>query len=69
MEAMNGTDIPFDDCFQLARDNTNSDQSTVPFSVGQQEQDYPIIEFNVIEDILKKHPDEAQAVSCTIIQG
>lgn len=69
LEAMNGTDIPFDDCFQLAGDNTNSDKLTVPFSVGQQEQDYPIIEFNAIEDILKKHSDEAQAVSRTIIQG
>ena len=47
LEAMNGTDIPFDGWievrFKLAGDNTTADELTVPFLVGQQDQEYPII--------------------------
>jgi len=55
LEAMNGTDIPFDGWievrFKLAGDNTTADELTVPFLVGQQDQEYPIIGFNVIEEV------------------
>lgn len=55
--------------FKLAGENTNTDELTIPLLVGQQEQEYPIIGFNVIEEILKKHCEEPQVVSNTIIQG
>ena len=56
LEAMNATDIPFDGLievrFKLAGDDTTADELRVPVLVEQKEQEYPIIGFNVIEEIL-----------------
>ena len=67
LEARNGTDIPFD-CwievrFKLAGDDTIADELTVPVLVGQKEQEYPIIGFNVIEEVLSQHCENPQAAS------
>ena len=67
LEAMNGTDIPFDGWievrFKLAGDDTTADELTVPVLVGQKEQEYPIIDFNVIEEVLSQHSENPQAAS------
>ena len=56
LEAMNATDIPFGGLievrFKLAGDDTIADELRVPVLVEQKEQEYPIIGFNVIEEIL-----------------
>ena len=65
LEAMNGTDIPFDGWievkFKLAGDDTTADELTVPVLVGRKEQEYMIIGFNVIEEILSQHRENPQA--------
>jgi len=70
---MNGTDIPFDSWievrFKLAGDDTTADEQTVPVLVGQKEQEYPIIGFNVIEDVLSQHSENSQAASNIIQQS
>ena len=72
LEAMNGTDIPLDGWIEvtlrLVRDDADADELLVPVLVGQQEQDYPIIGFNVIEEILKRHNEEPLVVSHTMIR-
>ena len=59
LEAMNGTDIPFDGWidvrFNLAGDDKTTDELTVPVLVGQKEEEYPIFSFNVVEEILSYH--------------
>ena len=71
LESMSGTDIPFDGWievrFKLAGDDTTADELTVPVLVGRKEQEYPIVGFNVIEEILSQHSENPQAAS-TIIQ-
>ena len=73
LEAMNGTNIPFDGWievrFKLAGDDTTADDLTVPILVGQKEQEYPIIGFNVIEEILSQHSENPQAASNIIQQS
>ena len=73
LEAMNGTDIPFDGWievrFKLAGDDTTADKLTIPVLVGQKEQEYPIIGFNVIEEILSQHSENLQAASNIIQQS
>ena len=73
LEAMNGTDIPFDGWievrFKLAGDNTTADELTVPFLVGQQDQEYPIIGFNVIEEVLRTHSGNFQVANAIIQQS
>ena len=73
LEAMNGTNIPFDGWievrFKLAGDDTTADELTVPVLVGQKEQEYPIIGFNVIEEILSQHSENPQAASNIIQQS
>ncbi|KAK2564655.1 hypothetical protein P5673_012136 [Acropora cervicornis] len=73
LEAMNGTNIPFDDWIEvrskLAGDDTTADELTVPVLVGQKEQEYPIIGFNVIEEILSQHSENPQAASNIIQQS
>ena len=70
---MNGTDIPFDGWievrFKLAGDNTTADELTVPFLVGQQDQEYPIIGFNVIEEVLRTHSGNFQVANAIIQQS
>ncbi|CAH3162778.1 unnamed protein product, partial [Pocillopora meandrina] len=72
LEAMNGTNIPFDGWievgFKLAGDDTTAHELTVPVLVGQKEQEYPIIGFNVIEEVLAQHGGNHQAAS-NIIQS
>ena len=69
LEAMNGTDIPFDGWIEVTfRLSGDSDELTVPVLVGQQEQELPIIGFNVIEEILKKHNGDPVGVSENIIR-
>ena len=67
LEAMNGTDIPFNGWievrFKLAGNDTTADELTVPVLVGQKDQEYPIIGFNVIEKILNQHSENVQAAS------
>ena len=67
LEAMNGTDIPFagwiEVRFKLAGDDTTVDELTVPVLVGQKEQEYPIIGYNVIEEVLSQHSENPQAAS------
>ena len=71
LEAMNGTNIPFDGLIEVslksAGDDTIAEELTVPVLVGQKEQEYPIIGFNVIEEILSQHSENPQAAS-NIIQ-
>ena len=73
LEAMNGTDIPFDGCievrFKLAGDDTTADELTVPALVGRKEQEYPIVGFNVIEESLSQHSENPQAASNIIQQS
>ena len=73
LEAMNGTDIPFDGWievrFKLAGDNTTADELTVPFLVGQQDQEYPITGFNVIEEVLRTHSGNFQVANAIIQQS
>ena len=73
LEAMNGTDIPFDGWievrFKLARDDTTVDELTVPVLVGRKEQEYLIVGFNVIEEILLQHTENPQAASNIIQQS
>lgn len=73
VEAMNGTDILFDGWigvrFKVAGDDTTADELRVPVLVGQKEQEYPIIGFNVIEEILSQHGENSQAVSDIIQQS
>ena len=73
LEAMNGTDILFDGWievrFKLAGDDTTADELRVPVLVGQKEQEYPIIGFKVIEEILSQHGENSQAVSDIIQQS
>ena len=71
--AMNGTDIPFD-CwievrFKLAGDDTTADELTVPVLVGHKRQEYPIIGFNIIEEVLSPHSENPQASSNIIQQS
>ena len=51
LEAMNGTDIPFEGWievkFKLAGDYTTADELTVPVLLKRKEQEYPNIGFNV----------------------
>ena len=65
--------IPFDGWievrFKLAGDDTTADELTVPVLVGQKEQEYPIIGFNVIEEILSQHSENPQAASNIIQQS
>ena len=65
LEATNRTDIPFDGWievrFKLAGDDTTADELTVPVLVGRKEQEYMIIGFNVIEEILSQHRENPQA--------
>jgi len=72
LEATSGTDIPFDGwievTFRLAGDDAGTDELMVPVLVRQQEQEHPIIGFNIIEEILKRHNGEPLVVSHTIIQ-
>ena len=67
LEGMNGTDIPFDGWievrFKLAGDDTTADELTVPVLVGRKEQQYPIVGFNVIEEIFSQHSETPQAAS------
>ena len=70
---MNGTDIPFD-CwievrFKLAGDDTTADELTVPVLVGHKGQEYPIIGFNIIEEVLSPHSENPQASSNIIQQS
>lgn len=71
LEAMNGTDIPFDGwiqvSFKLAGDNTTGDELIVPVLVGHQKQEYPIIGFDVTEEVLRRHSGNPQVAS-TIVQ-
>ena len=73
LEAMNGTNIPFDGWievrFKLAGDDTTADELTVPVLVGQKEQEYPIIGINVIEEILSQHSENPQAASYIVQQS
>ena len=73
LEAMNGTDILFDGWIgvrlKLAGDDTTADELRVPVLVGQKEQEYSIIGFNVIEEILSQHSKNSQAVSDIIQQS
>ena len=73
LEAMNGTAIPFDGWievrFKLAGDDITADELTVPVLVGQKEQEYPIIGFNVIEEVLSQHRENPQAASNIIQQS
>ena len=73
LEAMYGTDIPFDGWievrFKLAGDDTTADELTVPVLVGRKEQEYPIVGFNVIEEILSQHSENPQAASNIIHQS
>ena len=73
LEAMNGTDIPFDGWievrFKLAGDDTTADELTVPVLVGQKEQEYPIIGFNVIKEVLSQRSENPQAASNIIQQS
>ena len=73
LEAMNGTNIPFDGWievgFKLAGDDTTAHELTVPVLVGQKEQEYPIIGFNVIEEVLAQHGGNHQAASNIIQQS
>ena len=73
LEAMNGTDIPFDGWIEvrlkLAGDDTTADELTVPVLVGQMEQEYPIIGFNVIEEVLSQHSGNPKAASKIIQQS
>ena len=54
--------------FKLAGDDANVDELRVPVLVGQKEQEYPIIGFNVIEEILSQHSENPQAASNIIQQ-
>ena len=67
LEAMNGTDNPFHGWievrFKLAGEDTTADKLTVPVLVGQTEQEYPIIGFNVVEEVLSQHSENSQAAS------
>lgn len=49
--------------------DTTADELRVPVVVGQKEQEYPIIGFNVIEEILSQHGENSQAVSDIIQQS
>ena len=73
LEAVNGTDIPFDGWievrFKLAGDDTTVDELTVPVLVGRKEQEYPIVGFNVIEEIFRQHSENPQAASNIIQQS
>ncbi|PFX27046.1 Transposon Ty3-G Gag-Pol polyprotein [Stylophora pistillata] len=73
LEAMNGTNILFDGWieveFKLAGDVTTANEVTVPVLVGQKEQEYPIIGFNVIEEVLTQHGGNRQEASNIIQQS
>ena len=73
LEGMNGTDIPFDGWiqvrFKLAGDDTTVDELTVPVLVGRKEQEYPIVGFNVIEEILSQRSENPEAGSNIIQQS
>ena len=73
LEAMNGTNIPFDGWIEvslkLAGYDTTAEELTVPVQVGQKEQEYPIIGFNVIEEIISQHSENPQAASNIIQQS
>ena len=73
LEAMYGTDIPFDGWievrFKLAGDDTTANELTVPVQAGRKEQEYPIVGFNVIEEILSQHSENPQAASNIIHQS
>ena len=47
----------------MAGDDTTADELTVPVLVRQKEQEYPIIGFNVIEEVLSHHSENPQAAS------
>ena len=55
--------------FKLSGDDTTTDELTVPVLVGQKKQQYPIIGFNVIEDVLSQHSENSQDVSNIIQQS
>jgi len=70
---MSGRNIPFD-CwieirFKLAGDDTTADKLTIPVLVGQKVQEYPIIGFNVIKEVLSQHGENPKAASNTIQQS
>ena len=73
MEAMTGKDIPIDGWievrFKLAGDDTTADELTVPVLVGRKEQEYPIVGFNVIEEILSQRSENPQDGSNIIQQS
>ena len=73
LEAMTGKDIPIDGWievrFKLAGDDTTADELTVPVLVGRKEQEYPIVGFNVIEEILSQRSENPQAGSNIIQQS
>jgi len=53
----------------LAGDDTTADELTVPVLVGQKEQEYPIIDFKVIEEVLSQHSENPQTASNIIQQS
>lgn len=73
LDAMNGTDIPFDGWievrFKLAGDVTTADEQTVAILVGRKEQEYPIPGLNVKEEILSQHSENTQAASNILQQS
>ena len=73
LDAMNGTDIPFDGWievrFKLAGDVTIADEQTVAILVGRKEQEYPIPGLNVKEEILSQHSENTQAASNILQQS
>lgn len=73
LEAMNGTDILFygwiEVRFKLAGDDTTAEELIVPALVGKKEQEYQIIGFNVIEEVLSQHSENPKAASNIIQQS
>ena len=60
LQAANGTEIPYDGWvevdFQLSGDVEHSEPLKVPILVGSQDnQEYPIIGFNAIEEVIKRN--------------
>ena len=73
LEAMNGTDIPFDSWievrFKLVGDDTTANELTVPVLVGRKEQESAIVGFNLVDEILSQHRENPQAASNIIHQS
>ena len=53
--------------FKLVGESTTADELIVPILVGQQEQELPIIGFNIIEEVLRKHGENPQAASTIVL--